>query len=72
MILETVFKVPSEFTLILGGLGLITTAILNPEGIAGGLRIAWRSRTVRRKRPLPAKTAVAPAAVFAHIGGDDR
>ena len=38
--LENILHVPSEFTLILGGLGLITTAILNPEGLAGG----WSSR----------------------------
>jgi branched-chain amino acid transport system permease protein len=30
--------VPAEFTLMLGGLGLIITAIQNPEGIAGRLR----------------------------------
>jgi branched-chain amino acid transport system permease protein len=37
-ILAEVFGVPPEFTLILGGLGLITTAIANPEGVAGGIR----------------------------------
>ncbi len=37
-ILQTVFKVPPEFTLILGGLAVIATAIFNPEGVAGGLR----------------------------------
>ncbi len=36
--LSSVLKVPSEFTLILGGLGLIIAAIRNPEGIAGAVR----------------------------------
>jgi len=30
--------VPSEFTLILGGLGLVFAAIQNPEGLSGSLR----------------------------------
>ncbi|MSY19005.1 MAG: ABC transporter permease, partial [Actinobacteria bacterium] len=30
--------VPSEFTLILGGLGLIVASVRNPEGIAGAAR----------------------------------
>lgn len=48
-LLNEQFGVPSEFTLILGGLGLILTAVLNPEGIAGGLRAA-RERTAARRR----------------------
>jgi branched-chain amino acid transport system permease protein len=36
--LTNVVGIPGEFTLLLGGLGLITTAILNPDGIAGQLR----------------------------------
>jgi len=35
--LQNALNFPQEFTLLLGGLGLILTAILNPEGIAGGL-----------------------------------
>ena len=38
--LDSVFGVPGEFAPILGGLGLIFTAILNPEGIAGGFRVS--------------------------------
>jgi branched-chain amino acid transport system permease protein len=52
--LRNVLGVPVEFTLLLGGLGLITTAILNPDGVAGrltadGQRIAaaWRARRTR-------------------------
>lgn len=36
--LRNVMGVPSEFALLLGGLGLIVTAIVNPDGIAGKLR----------------------------------
>lgn len=46
--LQRVLHVPEEFTLILGGLGLITTAVLNPEGISGAARDIWavaRGRT---------------------------
>ena len=55
-ILDRWFDVdPGEFTLLLGGLGLILTAILNPEGIAGGFaRLASEaSRARRRPRPGP-------------------
>jgi branched-chain amino acid transport system permease protein len=64
--LRNVLGVPPEFTLLLGGLGLITTAILNPDGVAGrlradGERIAawWRGR---RDRPAaePSVDAVTP------------
>jgi branched-chain amino acid transport system permease protein len=36
--LERILHVPSEFTLILGGIGLIFSAIMNPEGLAGAVR----------------------------------
>jgi hypothetical protein len=36
--LSSVLKVPSEFTLILGGLGLIVASVRNPEGVAGAVR----------------------------------
>ena len=36
--LTNILHVPSEFTLILGGLGLIFAAIQNPEGLSGSLR----------------------------------
>ncbi len=59
-ILQTVFKVPSEFTLLLGGLALIVTAIMNPEGIAGGFNAKLRER----KRARSGESVVA-----AHAGG---
>ena len=46
--LDKVLGVPQEFTLILGGLGLIISSILNPEGIAGGLRMT--AMMVKAKR----------------------
>lgn len=48
--LQDVMGVPEEFTLLLGGLGLIATAINNPEGIAGS--VAALPGRVRRRRPL--------------------
>ncbi|WP_261562897.1 branched-chain amino acid ABC transporter permease, partial [Frankia tisae] len=37
-ILNRVFGLPDEFVLLLGGLGLVVTAVLNPEGVAGKAR----------------------------------
>ena len=66
--LQNILHVPSEFTLILGGLGLIFTAILNPEGIAGAareIRLQLAARLRRRPRrgasPGPAERTPAPA-----------
>ena len=59
--LESSLNVPTEFTLMLGGLGLILSAILNPEGIAGGIRsdglkliARMRSRKSGADPPQPA------------------
>jgi branched-chain amino acid transport system permease protein len=41
--LENVMGVPEEFALLLGGLGVVVTAIRNPEGIAGTIRETRRS-----------------------------
>jgi len=50
-ILQTVFKVPPEFSLILGGLAVIAMAIFNPEGVAGDLRMRLsRASHVRASR----------------------
>jgi branched-chain amino acid transport system permease protein len=43
--------VPSEFTLILGGLGLIISAIQYPEGVSGQLRQIGLAINARRHRP---------------------
>lgn len=43
--LSNILHVPSEFTLILGGLGLIFAAIQNPEGLAGSSRVLKFRRT---------------------------
>ncbi|MFM2070519.1 MAG: hypothetical protein RLZZ623_782 [Actinomycetota bacterium] len=60
--LERVLHVPSEFTLILGGLGLIFASIRNPEGIAGAIRTAG-DRLRRRQGGAP------PPVVRDPIGG---
>ena len=52
--LDSVFGIPGEFAPILGGLGLILTAILNPEGIAGGFRC--HDEQMRSKRRDAAAT----------------
>ena len=54
VILQTVFKVPPEFTLILGGLAVIATAIFNPEGVAGGFDAARCGARVAHPRARPA------------------
>lgn len=46
--LERVVGVPGEFTLLLGGLGLLVTAIVHPEGVAGGLALRFGRA---RRRP---------------------
>lgn len=62
-ILQTAFKVPPEFTLILGGLAVIATAILNPEGVAGGLttRLRRLALHVRAPRAALARVGVQPS-----------
>ncbi len=51
--MERVMHVPSEFTLILGGLGLVFAAIQNPEGVAGVVRHAATQMRDRRRTTLP-------------------
>ncbi len=62
-ILDSVFAVPGEFAPILGGIGLILTAILNPEGIAGGFRVDDRTDAVQTpRRAATNRRADVPAA----------
>ena len=63
-LLEDKFGVPAGMVLVIGGFALIVTAILNPEGIAGGLarsghRLQERLRA--RSRPPDRAPASAPA-----------
>lgn len=54
--LVNVVGVPSEFTLLLGGLGLIVAAVTTPDGLAGRLRavlLGWRRRRSGRCRLDP-------------------
>jgi branched-chain amino acid transport system permease protein len=50
--LAEVLGIPPEFTLILGGIGLIFAAVRNPEGFAGAVRQAGMA--MRGKRPAAA------------------
>ncbi len=60
--LQQWFAVPDDYTLLLGGVGLIITAILNPEGIAGAMRtVAGRLGTVIRRRPSLSSTRLLTA-----------
>jgi branched-chain amino acid transport system permease protein len=61
-VLQTVFKVPPEFALILGGLAVIATAIFNPEGVAGGLRMRLNRASRRKPSPAAAPAALQPSA----------
>jgi branched-chain amino acid transport system permease protein len=63
--LDSTLGVSADFTLMLAGLGLIVSAILNPEGIAGGIRDIWirltsmpRSRSAPKAEPSSAAPAV--------------
>ena len=62
--LQQSFGIPPEFTLLLGGLGLIITAIQNPEGVAGRLRrdgLRLKARFQKPRTPSDAPTAPATA-----------
>ena len=48
--LEEWFHVDQKYSLYVGGLGLIITAILNPEGIAGAFRARRSARHAPRRR----------------------
>jgi branched-chain amino acid transport system permease protein len=63
--LDSTLGVSADFTLMLAGLGLIVSAILNPEGIAGGIRndglkliARFRSRGSPKAEPTSATPAV--------------
>jgi branched-chain amino acid transport system permease protein len=56
------FGVDPGLTNLMGGIGLILTAILNPEGVAGGLSMAGRRLAAvarPRRRRVPGVLAVA-------------
>jgi branched-chain amino acid transport system permease protein len=52
--LETDLHISPDFTLILGSLGVIVTAVLKPEGIAGGVGASLRERARRREHQAAA------------------
>jgi branched-chain amino acid transport system permease protein len=49
--LDSTLHISADFTLMLGGLGLILSAILNPEGIAGGIRSDGMKLINRIRKP---------------------
>jgi branched-chain amino acid transport system permease protein len=49
--LQKWFGVPNDYILLIGGLGLIVTAIFNPEGVSGALRVSFQ-RLATRARPV--------------------
>jgi branched-chain amino acid transport system permease protein len=67
--LERVVHIPSEFTLILGGLGLIIASIRNPEGIAGAMRTAGERIVARRRPPQAPEPPRAPQPEPVTTGG---
>ena len=68
--LQQSLGVPPEFTLLLGGLGLIITAIQNPEGVAGRLRRdGLRLQAKFRKPRAPSDAPTASASLAAEQGG---
>jgi branched-chain amino acid transport system permease protein len=64
-LLNKVFHISPNYTPLIGGLGLITTAILNPEGVAGGLRIAKQQikALIAKRTSSPPSTNAARATV---------
>jgi branched-chain amino acid transport system permease protein len=65
--LDEFFGVGSEYTLLLSGLGLVCTAVLNPNGIAGAFRGVWTPALPhrRRSRQTPASRVAPRAAAVA-------
>jgi branched-chain amino acid transport system permease protein len=68
---DRVLGIPSEFTLMLGGLGLIFAAIQNPEGIAGAVRhVGARLRMRRSASPPPSDVGSStPEPATTGVGG---
>ena len=66
--LQQSLGVPPEFTLLLGGLGLIITAIQNPEGVAGRLRHDGLRLKAKFQRPRASSDPPAVAASLADQG----
>ena len=68
---DRVLGIPSEFTLMLGGLGLIFAAIQNPEGIAGAVRHAGALLRAKRAAasPPPDVGSSSPQPATASVGG---
>jgi branched-chain amino acid transport system permease protein len=66
--LKNWFGVPDEFTPLLGGLGLIVTAVANPDGIAGAFRLTWQMLKHKFGRPAPSPSESTPSSEPALVG----
>jgi branched-chain amino acid transport system permease protein len=55
---EEVLGIPPEFSLLLGGVGLVLTAVLNPEGIAGAM--GNRLERLRQRRDMGGRSPGQP------------
>jgi len=51
---DELIGIDPSLQLLVGGVGLILTAVLNPEGIAGAVRTTAQHITSRRRRNTPA------------------
>jgi branched-chain amino acid transport system permease protein len=66
--LDEWFGIGNEYTLLLSGLGLVVTAVVNPNGIAGALRragVRLQTQLDRRTSPTVARRAPRAAAMTA-------
>lgn len=61
--LQKWFSISPSYTLLVGGLGLILTAVLNPEGMFGAMREIWLglARRLRGGAVAPGRRAAPPA-----------
>jgi branched-chain amino acid transport system permease protein len=69
-VLHEWLAVPEEYTLLLGGLGLVVTAVLNPEGISGAVRhAAQRAHAVVSSRQVEVRGRTEPRSGATMTGG---
>jgi branched-chain amino acid transport system permease protein len=59
--LQRWFSISPSYTLLVGGLGLILTAVLNPEGMFGAMRDIWFRLGALFSRPSPDPGGIPPA-----------
>jgi len=57
MVITSVLHISDQYTLLLAGIGLITMAIFNPQGVAGGIRELFDNAKRKVSAPKQAATA---------------